>query len=314
MHCFLYVLCLAAVASAQYELLTLGELAGSNLTHVHGEIDYCANNTHGCAVACINGTYPPGGYTCRKPDGTNLEVDAGTQLLFVEAKALSGSFLKEQFVSIEDISYNLTIGTATYVFGLSAPLAPSETSFLIAVPTLVTTLFGSVIKISTSRIIATSVASTITFTFLLPAVVTIQWTSTVGSIIDADGLRADIFTYLNVNKTVPSNAAMEANGYFENNSTVWVTFVEALSANQGADTSLKPRACAFAKYLFTDAGQALVSAAGYTIQLSTVTTTDKQCQYVPVPAPVPQANSSTIVAGWLWLVGVVVMAVVKNLC
>jgi len=314
MH-FLYVLCLAVLATAQYELLTLSDLSGS--TSNPTEIDYCATNTHACAVACVNGTYPQYGYTCRNANGTRFEVDASAQELFVEAKSLTAGILKEKFVSIEDVEYNTMIGTATYVFGLNGSLSTSEMYFVSLAPTLIAAQFGSVIQINPSRIIVSSVASTITITLLLPAVVIIQWNSSeVGSIID---LRTGIFAYLKVNDSIPANAAMEVNGYFENNSTVWVTFVEALSANQGADPLLKPRACAFMKYLFTDAGQAMVSTAGYTIQLSTVTTTDKQCQYVSVPAPVPEVesnlyNSSTIVAGWLWLVGVVVMAVVKNLC
>jgi len=294
MHYLIFIACLSTVF-AQYQLLSLGSLLKYANNSTAPEINYCATNTSGCPSICLNGTYPPYGYTCQTPENSQLEIDAGTQMLFEFAKNASKQYLSQQIINIQSITVDLVNGYVSYTFGLSGALSQIDVQFIL--PIIPSAISSSISQstpysVNQNRIDVTSPSpyTVVIFTFYLPKAVIVTWTSIVdGSI---SNLRNLVFNITNLNISAPRDQLLEANGCFENNDTVWVTFVEDISCAQGADPNLKPRACDFTKDLFNSTYQSLVvSQCGYNITLSTIKTTDPTCSFIPPqPAPAPARN------------------------
>jgi len=315
MHFLVFFACFMTVF-AQYEYVSIGTLVETDKFNGSiPEIDYCQNDTHGCQSVCVNGTYPPYGYTCKVGNSSLLEVDAGSQQLFELAKTISSEGeikLSQKIVYIENITVDLVDGKVIYSFGLSGALSDTEVNYFFPViPSVISSKLQSTdysVNVDRISVTASNSNTVLVVTFLLPKTATVTWTSLqVGSILM---LKSVVYDIVNLNISDPRDQLLEDNGYFENNNTVWVTFIEDLSKAQGTDSNLMPRACNFSKALFLPTNQDMVvSQSYYNVTPSTIKSTEN-CPLLSQPQPRKNEVGERVVR-WFWI-GALVLFILKD--
>jgi len=269
------------------------------------ESDNCQNGTHACQFACINGDYPPYGYTCKKSNGDPLYIYPPTIVIFKLAQSeASSAGLQEKITTINDVEVNYTTGIVEYVYGLNKPLQFIEKILLATIPSILqqTLVQQTGFNINAQRISVTAPEDNeIAISLQFPTeYVSVTWTSnTVGNILS---LRNVVFNMIGLNASVLANEALEVNGYFPNNDTVFVDFFEDISQPPGTDNSYLIYSCEFTKGLYTTKNLTAVQNSGFSVNYTTLSTTDPTCVY---PGERIKSNAiSCVVFSWmiLWVI------------
>jgi len=249
------------------------------------KVDYCSNATlNACQNKdCIDGLNPPYGYTCKKPDGTSLQVDYVSNQIYVQISSFLSSY--NTLLSIQDIVIDDTAATLTYTYQTTTTFTSIASSFIFgygqsAISSSSQSLLGFMMPTSRINLTPSTTVPQLTLEFLFPsASTTVTWlSSTIG---DPDILTSILLTNSGLNASSTADR-VRLLVYNDTTNTVYNMWLEDIAQDPGVDTTYIGNACVSYGKLLN--GSTDVSSSGYILDKTTLTIDDTSCIYLP-PAP-----------------------------
>jgi hypothetical protein len=300
---FISVICLFLLCFSVDNVLgqeeLMNELLNSDITKYvnETEVDECANaSLNACQKSCVNGTYPPYGYTCTSNNGKTIQVDYATKILFKQiSQALMSLTTSDPQSLTTIIDITLSGSTASYTFGTNRTWTPTE-QFAIpyAAPGTVASQFKTLlgIDINAKRITITAPSTPeLQISLQFPTLVAIvSWTSAISG--DLTQLRDISLVAVGKNASSKADQVRLFCVYNSTTTTVQAKWLEDIAAAPGTDTTYKDLACTyFGKQINKTVD---VASCGFAYDLNSLTDSDTTCRYKkpgsPNSVPSPQPN------------------------
>jgi len=293
----LLVLILSELVLSQVELIQ--SILYSKIPPGVPNVDRCANQSlNACENKnCINGTYPPDGYTCQKQPNGTLQVDYLSNQIYLEISSyLSQNLAGQSLTAIQDIIIDTNAVTLTYIYTTQSAWTGFEALFVSNAGPSIAGNFGSILGVTMSskrvKLSASGGQSLLSIELIFPAANSaVNWQSSTNG--DLVTLREISLTSVGLNGTSLAGQVRLVNDYFNTNQTITNKWLEDISTDPGTDKTYLSLACEYYGKLL--AGNVTVSSTGFTLDLNSLTLLNNPtCSYLPPVAPLPSPHSGSI--------------------
>lgn len=133
--------------------------------------NYCSNSSFNACESknCVNGTYPPFGYTCQKPDTTLLRVDYVSQTVYEKINDFMTNTYSPSapLECILDIKIDSVEVSLTYIYKATRSFSTTDVFLIKAgAPAAIRSNFASLVgfSIGSDRVVVDVIAGSPTFT------------------------------------------------------------------------------------------------------------------------------------------------------